>query len=127
MATNSNQKSESLSANLNIEIVANRTLNRQYQAVFCSGTTEYDFDLTPYTGASLSVRTKPDFPNAVLEFDTDDGSITLDGGNLFSLKKTYNETNVRHGEYIYDMYLRVGTTHREFLAGKFTITNDITK
>lgn len=113
--------------NYNIIFQVNRTLNQEFEATFYSGTTEYPFDFTEYTGASLSVRTKPDFPNAVLEFDTTDGSIILGNNGIFALVKTDEEMNVRHGDYVYDMYLRKDDTKREFLRGNFKLTNDVTK
>ena len=113
--------------NYNIIFQVNRTLDQGFQATFYSGDTEYNFDFSPYTGASLAVRVKPDFPTALLEFDTDDGSIVLGLDGHFSLVKSAEEMNIRHGDYVYDMYLRATNDKREFLRGNFTLTNDVTK
>lgn len=113
--------------NYDIIFQTNRTLNQEFNATFFSGDTEYNFDFNEYTGASLSVRTKPDFPNVILQFDTIDGSIILGNDGIFRLSKTASQMNVAHGEYVYDMYLRKVNDKREFLRGKFILTNDVTK
>ena len=116
--------------NYNIIFQVNRTLNQQFQATFYSGTTEMNFDFTPYSGAVLQVRTKPDFPNVLLEFNTADGSIILGLDGVFELTKSAEEMNVRWGEYVYDLYLIPSSepnTKREFMRGKFTLTDDVTK
>ena len=127
MSTNNTDLDLRKDGNYDITFQTNRTLNQPFKAVFYSGDTEYDFTFTGYTGASLSVRTKPDYPSAVLEFDTSDGSITLDPSGVFYLIKTDKEMNVRAGDYVYDMYLRVDGEKREFMRGKFKLTTDVTK
>lgn len=113
----------------NLTINKRRTLNVNITAYYLSGGTEVDFDFSSYTGAVLQVRTKPDAPFVVLEFSTDDGSITLPAtGGTFNLFKSAEDlVNVRAGEYRYDMYLISATyPKRAFLSGVFTINSTIT-
>ena len=108
----------------------NRTLAQEFQATFFSGETEYNFDFTDYNAAVLQVRTKPDFPTIILEFNTSDNSIILGNDGIFSLTKSADDMNIRFGEYVYDMYLvpiADATSKREFMRGKFTLTDDVTK
>lgn len=106
-----------------------RTLNVNLTAYYVSGGTEYDFDFSNYTGATLQVKMKPDAPFTILDFDTDDGSITLptSGGTFNLYKSAADLAKVRAGEYRYDMYLKSATTpKRAFLSGSFTIIDRIT-
>lgn len=93
---------------------------------YYSGTTVdtlTDFDFSAYTGASLIVKQNYRSDTAILEFDTDDGSLVLSTGNTFQLIKTSAElANLPIGEFEYTMWLRNATmTHRAFLSGKFII------
>lgn len=113
----------------NLTINKQRTLDVNIAAYYFSGDTEMEFDFSSYTGATLQVRTKPDAPFVVLEFDTDDGSIVLPAsGGTFNLNKTATQLSiVRAGEYHYDMYLKSSAyPKRAFLSGIFTINNRIT-
>jgi len=112
----------------NLILNKQRTLNINIRATYLSGDTEYDFDFSSYTGATLQVRTKPDAPFLVLGFNTNDGSIVLPiSGGTFNLNKTSAQlANVRAGEYVYDMYLSSALyPKRAFLRGNFTITPNI--
>ncbi len=114
----------------NIIFQTNRTLKQIFQATFFSGTTELPFDFTPYSGAVLQVRVKPDYPNVLLEFNTIDGSILLGVNGEFELVKTADEMNIRFGNYVYDMFLIESTapdTKREFLRGDFILKDDVSK
>jgi len=116
-------------SNFNLTINKQRTLNVNIAAFYLSGDTEVEFDFSSYTGATLQVRMKPDAPFVVLQFSTDDGSITLPlSGGTFNLYKSADDlAKVRAGEYRYDMYLKSPTyPKRAFLSGVFTINSIIT-
>ena len=108
----------------NLILNKQRTLKINIAATYISGGTEYDFDFSSYSAATLQVRLKPDSPFVVLQFNTSDGSIVLPAsGNTFQLNKTALELSTqRAGEYFYDMYLSSATyPKRAFLSGQFTI------
>ena len=115
-------------SNYDMKVNRNRTLDQTFDAYFTSGTTEYEFDFTPYSGASLQVRKKYDSAYVILEVSTDDGSIVLGVDGQFTLTKTAEELeNVRAAENIYDMYISsASAAKRAFLSGKFTITDRVT-
>jgi hypothetical protein len=95
-----------------------RSLSVSVSCTYFSGNTEYNYDLTIYTGATLVV--KNDSGTVVQTFSTLDGSILLQAGGIFKLVKTAEEMDkVRSGEYHYDMYLSSATyPKRGFLRGK---------
>ena len=107
----------------NLILNKQRTLNINIAATYISGGTEYDFDFSSYSAATLQVRLKPESPFVVLQFNTSDGSIVLPAsGNTFQLNKTATALIQRAGEYFYDMYLSSATyPKRAFLSGQFTI------
>jgi hypothetical protein len=110
----------SMSAEYNLIVDRDRTLNSSILCTYFSGTTEYNYDFTFYTGATLTV--KNDSGTIVQTFSTLDGSIALQVGGVFKLIKTAEEMNtVRSGEYNYDMYL-INSTYpkRNFLRGRIT-------
>jgi len=113
----------------NIVINKNKTLLSTITAYYISGSTEIEYDMSSYTGATLQVRIKPDAPFVVLQFSTTDGSIVLPAvGGTFQLKKTATElSTVRAGQYFYNMDLHSATyPRRAFLSGEFTIIPNIT-
>jgi hypothetical protein len=115
----------SLSAEYDLIVDKNKSLSVSVSCTYFSGNTEYNYDLTLYTGATLTV--KNDSGTIVQTFSTSDGSIVLQAGGIFKLVKTYVEMNtVRSGEYNYDMYLS-NTTYpkRAFLRGKITYIQNI--
>ena len=114
----------------NIIFQTNRTLEQEFQATFITGETEFNFNFDDYDSAVLQVRTKPEFPNVILEFNTSDNSIILGNDGVFKLTKSAEEMNIRFGEYVYDMYITLTaepTSKREFMRGKFTLTDDVSK
>ncbi len=113
----------------NLTINKQRTLNVTIATYYLSGDTEVDFDFSSYTGALMQLRTKPQAPFVILEFNTTDGSIVLPvSGGTFQLHKTWEEMqNIRSGEYHYDMWLTSVTyPKRAFLSGVCTIIPNIT-
>lgn len=115
----------SLSAVYDIELDKNKSLNVSVSCTYFSGSTEYNYDLTIYTGATLTV--KNDSGTIVQTFSTSDGSIVLQVGGIFKLVKTDVEMNaVRAGKYHYDMYLSNSTfPKRGFLRGSITYIQNI--
>ncbi len=117
-----------LSAGYDLVVDKNKNLSVSISCTYFSGCTEYDFDFTPWTGATLTV--KNDAGTIVQIFSTEDGSIEIiepKNIGVFKLKKTDIEMNtVRAGCYRYDMYL---SNHiyakRGFLRGKITYTQNI--
>jgi len=97
-----------------------RTLNSSIYATYLSGTTEYAYDFTLYSGATMVVKNNSG--TIVQTFSTTDGSIVLQAGGVFKLVKTAEEMNtVRSGEYNYDMYLiNAEYPKRAFLRGQIT-------
>jgi len=110
----------SFAAMYDIFVDRDKTLSVSVSCTYFSGCTEYSFDFTPYTGATLMV--KNDSGTIVQTFTTLDGSIVLGIGGVFKLVKTDVEMNfVRSGIYHYDMYLSSSTyPKRAFLTGKIT-------
>lgn len=115
----------SMSAVYDIELDKNKTLSVSVSCTYFSGCTEYSYDFTPYSGATLMV--KNDSGTIVQTFDTSDGSIVLQVGGVFKLVKTAEEMNyVRAGCYHYDMYLRSSTfPKRAFLNGDIKYNQNI--
>ena len=112
----------------NIDVNRNRTLNQTFEAYFTSGDTEYAFQFTDYTGATMQVRKQFGSTFTALTFSTTDGSIVLGTDGKFSLNKTAEELQiVRAGDYIYDFYLSNSETpKRAFLSGDFKLLNYVT-
>lgn len=115
-------------ATYNIIIKKDRSLNQKFQAYFTSGSTEYDFDFTAYSGATLDVKRNFNSADTIITFSTDDGSIILGLNGEFSLiKSAALLENIRANNYIYDMYLSsITVPKRAFLSGKFTIKDRVT-
>jgi hypothetical protein len=115
----------SFAAMYDIFIDKDRTLNVSISCTYFSGCTEYSYDFTPYTGATLVV--KNDSGTIVQTFSTLDGSILLQVGGVFKLIKTAIQMDtVRAGCYSYDMYLSSSTwAKRAFLYGKITYHQNI--
>ena len=86
-----------------------------------------DFDFSNWTGATLTVKQSERAANAIVEFDTLDGSIVLSSGGTFQLVKTAAElATIQAGSFRYSMYLRNDTyTHRAFLSGAFYVETQI--
>jgi hypothetical protein len=110
----------SQSTKYDLIVEKDRTLSSSIYCTYYSGGTEYNYDLTPYTGATLVVKNASG--TIIQTFNTSDGSITLGIGGLFKLIKSAEEMDtVRAGEYSYDMYLSSSTyPKRAFLRGKIT-------
>jgi hypothetical protein len=115
----------SLASEYDFVVDRDRTLNSSIQCTYFSGCTEYNYDFTFYTGATLVV--KNDSGTIVQSFSTGDGSIDLLVGGVFKLIKTSDEMNiVRGGSYNYDMYLSNATyPKRAFLRGKITYVQNV--
>ena len=115
----------SLAAGYDLIVDKDRNLDSQIVCTYFSGTSDYYYDFTFWTGASMTV--KNDSGTIVQSFSTDDGSIVLQTGGVFKLVKTSVEMNtVRAGQYNYDMYLE-NTIYekRAFLRGRITYTQNI--
>ena len=106
----------------------NRTLDQTFNAYFTSGDTEYNFDFSVYTGATMEVRKQFGSTFTALTFSTDDSSIVLGLDGEFKLVKSAADLQkVRAGDYIYDMYLTsTSTPKRAFLSGDFKLYNYVT-
>lgn len=115
----------SLSAEYDLIVDKDKTLNVSVMCTYFSGCTEYNYDLTPYTGATITV--KNDSGTIVQNFSTTDGSIVLGVGGVFKLIKTAEEMDkVRSGVYHYDMFLSNHSfPKRAFLRGKITYIQNI--
>ena len=115
----------SMSAEYDLIVDRDKTLSVSISCTYFSGTTEYSYDFTPYTGATLTV--KNDSGTIVQAFSTSDGSIDLQVGGVFKLIKTDVEMlTVRSGQYRYDMYLSNSTfPKRAFLRGDITYIQNI--
>ena len=115
----------SLSAVYDIVVDKDKTLGTSVSCTYFSGSTEYSFDFTPYSGATLTVKNNSG--TIVQTFYTTDGSIVLQVGGVFKLVKTYTEMNtVRSGEYNYDMYLSSASyPKRAFLRGTINYIQNI--
>ena len=116
-----------LSAEYNLEVDKDRTLNSELYCYYYSGDTETElnYDFTFYTGATMSVKNNSG--TQVMLFSTDDGSITLGVGGVLTLTKTWEEMNkVRSGVYKYDIYLSSAAwPKRGFLRGDITFYQNI--
>jgi hypothetical protein len=115
----------SMSTEYNLQVDKDRSLNSSIYCTYFSGCTEYNYDFTFYSGATLTV--KNDSGTIVQTFSTLDGSIVLGVGGVFNLVKTSDEMNiVRAGNYNYDMYLSNATyPKRAFLRGKISYVQNI--
>ena len=111
-----------------MKVNRNRTLDQTFDAYFTSGSTEYEFDFTVYTGATMQVRKQFGSTFTALTFSTDDGSIVLGLNGQFTLSKSAADLQkVRAGDYIYDMYLTSASVpKRAFLSGEFKLHNYVT-
>lgn len=115
-------------ATYNMIINKDRDLNQDIKAEVYSGSTLLgNFDLTNYTGATLTVKIKPQDNYSILVFSTDDGSIVLGLNGVFTLVKTALQLqNIKAGQFYYDMYLSSTTvSKRAFLSGSFTINQNV--
>lgn len=115
----------SFASEYDLSVDKDRDLDASIHAVYLSGCTEYNYDFTLYTGATLTVKNSSG--TIVQTFDTDDGSIVLGLGGIFTLIKTAAQMDtVRAGCYRYDMYLRSSTyAKRAFLTGEITYIQNI--
>lgn len=111
----------------NIIINKDRDLNQKFECYFLSGTTEVPFDFSPYSGAVLQVRKTFDSTPILLEFNTTDGSITLNLDGSFNLIRTAAElSELRSTDNVFDMYLSsTSKLKRAFLSGEFIIKNRV--
>lgn len=112
----------------NLVINKNRDLNQEIQAEIYSGKTFVsNFDFTGYTGATLTVKLKPQDNYSILTFSTTDSSIVLGANGIFSLVKTAAELqNIKAGTFSYSMYLTSSTqSKRAFLSGQFTLIENV--
>ena len=111
-----------------LKVNRNRTLNQTFDAYFTSGDTEYNFDFSVYTGATMEVRKQFGSSFTALRFSTDDNSIVLGLNGQFTLTKSAEALQkVRAGDYIYDFYLSSASTpKRAFLSGDFKLHNYVT-
>lgn len=90
-------------------------------------------DPVDFTGADIKIqfRTTGESRNIILEWSTDDGSITISGGddNVINMAaKTGEEMDVTPGTYKYDIQviLASGVTNT-YVKGSMKIVNDITR
>lgn len=115
----------SFAAEYDLVFDKDKTLDVSISCTYFSGCTEYSYDFTPYTGATLTVKNESG--TIVQTFTTIDGSIVLGVGGVFKLVKTAAQMDVpRAGTcYNYDMYLSSSTfPKRAFLRGKATYKQD---
>lgn len=115
-------------AEYDITINKDRDLSLEIQAEIYSGTTFLSyFDFSTYTGATLQVKNKPTDSYSLLTFTLADSSIAFGIDGLFQLIKTASElSQVRSGEFYYDMYLSSATqSKRAFLSGRFIIKTNV--
>lgn len=115
----------SMSSEYDLIVDRDKTLNVAVYCTYLSGNTEYNFDFTFYTGATLTVKNNSG--TIIQTFNTTDGSIDLQVGGVFKLIKTADEMGtVRSGQYRYDMYL-INATYpkRAFLDGDITYNQNI--
>lgn len=115
----------SMSSEYDLILDKNKSLNVSVSCTFISGCTEYNYDFSPYSGATLTVKNNSG--TIIQVFSTTDGSIVLQPLGVFKLVKTDVQMNlVRSGEYDYDMYLSSATyPKRAFLRGKITYIQNI--
>jgi len=114
-----------LSSEYDLIVDKDRTLNRNIYCWYLSGCTEYEFNFSPYSGATMTVKNSSG--TIVQSFSTTDGSIVLQAGGLLKLYKTAEEMDkVRSGEYRYDLFL-TGSQYpkRAFLRGKINYLQNI--
>lgn len=117
------------SAEYNLVVDRDRNLSVSISCLFLSGCTEYNYDFTPWTGATLVVKNESG--TIVQTFSTLDGSLLFvvpKTAGVFKLVKTDVEMNtVRAGNcYHYDMYLTNATyAKRAFLRGKISYQQNI--
>jgi len=101
----------------------NKTLDVLVSCTYFSGCTEYSYDFTVWSAATITI--KNDAGITVQTFSTSDGSIELQVGGVFRLLKTAAQMNIRSGCYNYDMYLSSATfPKRAFLTGKAIYNED---
>ena len=116
-----------LSAEYNLEVDKDRTLNSDIYCYYYSGDTEseYYFNFDSFTGATMSIKNKSG--TQVMLFSTDDGSIALGNAGKLTLYKTWSQMDkVRSGIYRYDMYLSSAAwPKRGFLRGDITFYQNI--
>jgi phosphotransferase system HPr-like phosphotransfer protein len=80
------------------------------------------FDFTGYT-ALMQVRKKSG-SEVVIEFDSEDGSITLLEGEILIEKDSIDVTS---GSYVYDLQLTSDGKRRTIITGNFVVTADLTE
>lgn len=102
-----------------------KSLNVSVTCTYFSGCTEYNYDFSSFTGATLTVKNESG--KIVQTFSTLNGSIVLQTGGVFKLIKTDVEMDIiRAGEYHYDMYLiNSAYPKRAFLRGHITYIQNI--
>lgn len=112
-----------------LTINKDRDLNLQIQSEVWSGSSFIGlFDFTPYTGATLQIRVKPNDSNLVLSFSVADNSIVFGVGEFALVKSADQLANVRSGEFFYDMFLSSTTQKRRaFLSGRITINSTVSR
>lgn len=113
---------------IDIMINKNRDLNSVIHFVwFDNEGNEHDFDFVDYNTAMLHVKNKPDNEYVVLTMSTISGTLQFEDSGRMRFKLTPEESNVRAGEYYYDLYL-YGTNYdkRQLLSGKFIIKETVT-
>jgi hypothetical protein len=112
----------------NLQINKNRDLDQEIQAEIYSGNTLVgNFDFNGYTGATLTVKIKPQDNFNILTFSTADGSIVLGLDGIFKLFKSSTQLqNIQAGTFYYDMYLSSPLqSKRAFLRGQFIIIQNV--
>jgi len=124
-------KTTSYRLGIEVEIEARKgaDFQRRFHTQVYSGDTVVDYDLSVWTGATLEVRRKPSSPISELTFNTSDSTIVLgDNGRFDLIMNAENMNGIRAGEYEYDMYLtNDSTSKRDFMYGKFIISDRITR
>jgi hypothetical protein len=112
-----------LGTNIDMQIAKGRDLESTLHCVILSGETEIDFPFSSYTGATLIVK---DSKTTILELTTENGMLEFGNDGYLTIKLTNEESNVRFGEYKYNLYLsNMDVTKRQLFYGNFIILNTI--
>jgi hypothetical protein len=106
-----------------LTVEKNKTLNKTFQCEIYDQDNVFKgyFPFSAYTGASLTVKTKANSFNTIIEFNTSNNSIVLSENGEFTLSKSAIEMNIKSGEYVYEMYLTSADEKRGFLRGRFYV------
>lgn len=84
------------------------------------------FDLTGWT-AHMQVRSSASSPAVVLDLSTDNGRITITGGEIALYVSAAETNDLRRGKFVYDLELTADDVVVRLLEGKFEISPQVTK